>query len=132
MVLLSIFSSMLLYIIVVKNKLWNNLCSYSLYFLPRCFNYPNPKPLFSFFFFSFSYLLVHFFLIFLFSFSFTLLHIKPHAISFSYIYYFSFPGHLTFNASSCISSHMKLLEYHASSWHRHASHLMVCWLMSSH
>ena len=38
----------------------------------------------------------------------------------------------TFNASSCISSRMKLLEYHASSWHGHASHLMVCWLMSSH
>ena len=29
----------------------------------------------------------------------------------------------TFNASSCISSHKKLLEYHASSWHGHASHL---------
>ena len=38
----------------------------------------------------------------------------------------------TFNASSCISSHKKLLEYHASSWHGHASHLMVCWLMSNH
>ena len=38
----------------------------------------------------------------------------------------------TFNASSCISSRMKLLEYHASFWHRNASHLMVCWLLSSH
>ena len=38
----------------------------------------------------------------------------------------------TFNTSSCISSRMKLLEYHASSWHGHASHLMVFWLMSSH
>ena len=38
--------------------------------------------------------LIHFVVIFLFSFSFTFLHIKPHTISFSYIYYFSFPGHL--------------------------------------
>ena len=38
----------------------------------------------------------------------------------------------TFNASSCISSCMKLLEYHASSWHGNVSYLMVCWLMSSH
>ena len=37
-----------------------------------------------------------------------------------------------FNASSFISSRMKLFEYHASSWHGHASHLMVFWLMSSH
>ena len=38
----------------------------------------------------------------------------------------------TFNASSCISSRMKFLEYRAFSWDGHTSHLMVCWLMSSH
>ena len=51
--LLPVFSSMLLYIKVVKKKLWSNLCSYSLYFLPRRFNFPNPKLLFFLFVFLF-------------------------------------------------------------------------------
>ena len=133
MVLLFIFSSMLLYITVVKKKLWNNWCSYSLYFLPHCFNYPNQNLYFSFFFFSFfssSRSLLPHLLIFLF------FHFPPHKAThnliFLYILLFFDNSWRTFNASSSISSCMKLLEYHASSWHGHASHLMVCWLMSSH
>ena len=44
---------MLLHITVVKKKLCSNYCSYSLYFLPRCFNFPNPKPSFFLFVFLF-------------------------------------------------------------------------------
>ena len=66
-------------IIVLKKKFWNNLHSYFLYFLPRCFT--QIQNLFLFFSFSFflslfSDPLVHFFLIFFFSFSFTFFHIK--------------------------------------------------------
>ena len=97
MVLLSIFSSMLLYITIVKKKLWNNLCSYSLYFLPRCFNYPNPKPLFFLFLFLFFLstcsLLPHL-LIFLF------FHFTPHKATRNLIFlyillFYSWPPSLT-------------------------------------
>ena len=83
-------------ITLLKKKFWNNLHSYFLYFLPRCFT--QTQNLFFYLFiylyfilvFLFSHPLVHFFLIFLFSFSFTFLHIKPQSVSFSCIFSFFF------------------------------------------
>ena len=72
---------------------------------------------FSFFFFSFfSSTRSLNFLIFLFSFSFTFHQIKPHAISFSYIYYFSFPGHLLWQFMKNISCKLLHFFMHETSW----------------